>query len=130
MVMKMALDVTEQEDAKKEAILAKEETEKSNRAKSEFLTRMSHELRTPMNAILGFSQLLDMDQKCPLKPIQQNNVEHILKAGEHFLELINKILDLSKIESGKVSLSIEEVHLAPLISEVLELLHPMLDRKN
>ena len=127
--MKMALDVTVQEDAKKEVILAKEETEKSNRAKSEFLTRMSHELIKPMNAILGFGQLLDMDQKCALKPIQQNNVEHILKAGEHLLELINEILDLSKIESGKVSLSIEEVLLARLISEVLELLNPKLDTK-
>lgn len=129
LVMEMALDITEQENAKKEAILAKEEAEKSNRAKSEFLTRMSHELRTPMNAILGFGQLLDMDQEYPLKPVQQDNVKHILKAGEHLLELINEILDLSKIESGKVSLSIEDVHLAPLISEVLELLHPMLDEK-
>ena len=97
--MKMALDVTVQEDAKKEVILAKEETEKSNRAKSEFLTRMSHELIKPMNAILGFGQLLDMDQKCALKPIQQNNVEHILKAGEHIQELIKVIHYLSNIET-------------------------------
>ncbi len=130
LVMEMALDITEQENAKKEAILAKVEAEKSNRAKSEFLTRMSHELRTPMNAILGFSQLLEMDQENPLKPVQQNNVRHILKAGEHLLELINEILDLSKIESGKISLSIEEVHTYPLISEVLELLKPLLDAKN
>lgn len=130
LVMEMALDITEQENAKKEAIQAKEEADKSSRAKSEFLTRMSHELRTPMNAILGFSQLLEMDQEYPLKPIQQNNVQHILKAGEHLLELINEILDLSKIESGKISLSIEEVHIVPLISEVFELLQPLSDAKN
>lgn len=130
LVMEMALDITEQENAKKEAIQAKEEADKSNRAKSEFLTRMSHELRTPMNAILGFSQLLEMDQENPLKPVQQNNVQHILKAGEHLLELINEILDLSKIESGKISLSIEEVHIVPLISEVFELLQPLSDAKN
>jgi signal transduction histidine kinase/CheY-like chemotaxis protein len=130
LVMEMALDITDQENAKEEAILARVEAEKSNRAKSEFLTRMSHELRTPMNAILGFSQLLEMDQEHPLKPVQQNNVQHILKAGEHLLELINEILDLSKIESGKISLSIKEVHTSPLISEVLELLQPLLDAKN
>lgn len=129
LVMEMALDITEQENAKKEAIKAKDEAEQASRAKSEFLTRMSHELRTPMNAILGFSQLLDMDQENPLQPIQQNNVRHILKAGEHLLELINEILDLSKIESGKVSLSIEEVHTCPLITEVLDLLKPLLDEK-
>lgn len=129
LVMEMALDITEQENAKKEAIMAREEAEKSNRAKSEFLTRMSHEFRTPMNAILGFSQLLNMDQKNPLNSIQQKNVLHIMKAGEHLLELINEILDLSKIESGKISLSIEEVLIAPLISETLELVHPMLEEK-
>ena len=82
-----------------------------------------------MNAILGFSQLLDMDQDNPLKPIQQNNVQHIMKAGEHLLELINEILDLSKIESGKISLSIEEVHITPLIYEVVELIQPITEEK-
>ena len=130
LIMEMAMDITEQENAKKEAIRAKEEAEKSSRAKSEFLTRMSHELRTPMNAIMGFSQLLELDRDHPLEPIQQSNVRHILKAGDHLLELINEILDLSKIESGKVSLSIEEVHTHSLVSEVFELLRPLLSKKN
>lgn len=122
LVMEMALDITEQERAKKEA-------EKASQAKSEFLTRMSHELRTPMNAILGFAQLLDINSEHPLSPVQQKNVRHILKAGDHLLEIINEVLDLSKIESGKISLSIEEVHTSPLIAEVLELLKPVLENK-
>jgi signal transduction histidine kinase/HAMP domain-containing protein len=130
LVMEMALDITDQENAKKQALLAQEGAEKASQAKSEFLTSMSHELRTPMNAILGFSQLLEMDQETPLSPIQKSQVQHILKAGEHLLELINDVLDLSKIESGNISLTIEKFHLLPLISEALELLRPLLKEKN
>ncbi len=79
-----------------------------------------------MNAILGFGQLLDMDSENTLATIQQANVRHILKAGEHLLELINDILDLSKIESGKVSLSIEAFHIHSLITEVAKLLQPIM----
>ena len=106
-----------------------QEAEKSNAAKSEFLSSMSHELRTPMNAVLGFGQLLTMDPESPLKPRQETNVRHILKAGQHLLELINEVLDLSKIESGNMTISIEEVPLRSLLSEILELLQPMLDEK-
>jgi len=83
-----------------------------------------------MNAILGFSQLLIMDQENPLKSLQKNNAQHILKAGQHLLELINEVLDLSKVESGHVSISIEDIHLNSLISEVRDLTQPMLDEKN
>jgi signal transduction histidine kinase/CheY-like chemotaxis protein/HAMP domain-containing protein len=130
LVMEMALDITEEENAKKDAILAKEEAEKASRAKSEFLTHMSHEFRTPMNAILGFSQLLEMDKEYPLNPFQKSQVHHILKAGGHLLELINHVLDLSRIESGHISLSTEEVRAFSVISEVLELLRPLLKEKN
>ncbi|MBT5631461.1 MAG: response regulator [Nitrospina sp.] len=130
LVMEMALDITDQEKAKKDAILAKEEAEKSSRAKTEFLTCMSHELRTPMNAILGFSQLLGMDREQPLSPIQKNNVQHILKAGQHLLELINEVLHLSKMEAGHISISTEDVQLNTLISEVGDLIQPMLNSKN
>ena len=130
LVMEMALDITDQENAKKDALLAKEEAEKASHAKSEFLTSMSHELRTPMNAILGFSQLLDMDLENPLKPMQKNNVQHILKAGQHLLDLINDVLNLSKMEAGHIPISIEEVPLNSLISEVGNLIQPMLDNKN
>ena len=129
LVMEMALDITEQEAAKKEAIQAREVAEKASKAKTEFLTNMSHELRTPMNAILGFSQLLEMGQENSLDSIQQDQVQHILKAGKHLLELINDVLDLSRIESGHISLSIEEFHPTTLISEVFEFLQPLLIEK-
>jgi signal transduction histidine kinase len=130
LVMEMALDITEQEAAKKEAIQAREVAEKASKAKSEFLTNMSHELRTPMNAILGFSQLLEMEQENSLNALQQDQVQHILKAGKHLLELINDVLDLSRIEAGHISLSIEEFHTTTLISEIFELLQPLLNEKN
>ena len=68
---------------------------------------MSHELRTPLNAILGFSQLLEYDTKEPLTDSQQVRVKEILQAGSHLLELINEVLDLSRIESGQLALSLE-----------------------
>ena len=83
---------------------AKEEAERASRAKSDFVSRMSHELRTPMNAILGFAQLLESEA---LKPEHRDYVGEINRAGGHLLELINKVLDLAKIESGK--LTIEQI---------------------
>ncbi|MDP3928387.1 MAG: PAS domain S-box protein [Bacteroidota bacterium] len=106
---------------------ARVEAEESNKSKSEFLSRMSHELRTPMNAILGFAQLLEMGQ---LSASQEKSVKHILKSGQHLLNLINEVLDISRIESGKVSISIEPVLLADLVQEVTEILSPAISDKN
>jgi PAS domain S-box-containing protein len=114
-------DITELKQTEQRLIAAKEEAESANRAKSEFLSRMSHELRTPMNAILGFAQLMESDEEDPLSENHRSSNEQILKAGWHLLELINEVLDLSKIESGKLDVSIETVDAGQVITECLEL---------
>ena len=85
---------------------------------------MSHELRTPLNAVIGFGQLLQLDD---MDPRQDEAVEQILKAGRHLLELINEVLDISRIESGTMSISLEPVHLGSVLAEALSLIRPLAD---
>lgn len=115
-------DVTTERQAEAEIRAAKEEAEAANRSKSEFLSRMSHELRTPLNAIIGFAQLLDMDQ---LQPSQREAVGHILTGGRHLLDLINEVLDISRIETGQLSISTEPVALAEAVDDAQSLVAPM-----
>lgn len=91
-----------------------ERAEQANRAKSDFLSRMSHELRTPMNGILGFAQVLARKE---MPPEQARHVQHILRAGRHLLELINEVLDLSRIEANQMRLSTEPVAIAAVARE-------------
>ncbi|HST63154.1 MAG TPA: PAS domain S-box protein [Longimicrobium sp.] len=115
-------DVTERRLAEEALRRATAEAEAANRAKSEFLSRMSHELRTPMNSILGFAQLL---QRAPLAPDHQRGVGHILTAGRHLLRLINEVLDIARIESGRQQLSLEPVRLDLVLQEAVVLSRPL-----
>ncbi|MBT5469642.1 MAG: PAS domain S-box protein, partial [Nitrospina sp.] len=107
---------------------AKELAEHHNQAKSEFLSRMSHELRTPMNAILGFAQIMEESRKDPLPDSHKSRTHQILKAGNHLLELINEILDLSRIEAGKISVSLEPINIAELSTDVINVIRPLAEK--
>jgi signal transduction histidine kinase/CheY-like chemotaxis protein len=107
--------------AEVEMNLARQEAEKANVAKSEFLSRMSHELRTPMNSILGFAQLLEMGD---LNVSQRKSVAHIIRSGRHLLDLINEVLDISRIESGRLVLSMESVSIHEILLEMTDVVRP------
>lgn len=121
------LDITEVKRAEERVLQAKEQAEKANRAKSEFLSSMSHELRTPLNAILGYTQLFEYDGN--LKTQQIENVREIRKAGEHLLQLINDVLDLAKIESGNMTVSLEPVLVSRLLDECFTLVQTQADAR-
>ena len=121
------MDITRMRQSEVALRIAKDEAERANKAKSEFLSRMSHELRTPLNAILGFTQLLEMDK---LSPSQSKGVQHIKKGGSHLLNLINEILDISKIEAGKVNISLEKIDLDHTILEMVDQMNPLITDAN
>lgn len=107
---------------------ARATAEAASAAKSDFLSSMSHELRTPLNAILGFAQLLRRDKKTPISERHQDRVDQILKGGEHLLRLIDDILDLSRIESGNISISTEPVDVTDVLDSVRTTLEPIATR--
>ena len=104
---------------------AGEAAEKASKAKSDFLSRMSHELRTPLNSILGFSQLLQLDD---LPVLHADSVDQILRAGRHLLDLIDEVLDIARIESGYLELAMVPVAVADLVHDAVALTRPMAER--
>lgn len=123
----IARDITSRKRLENERQEALEEAERANRAKSEFLSKMSHELRTPLNAILGFAQLLELDS---LSDEQKDWVNEVSKAGHHLLDLINEVLDIARIESGNLRLSVEPVDAILLVRESISLMAPLASEEN
>ena len=122
-VAAMAMDITENKHTELAILKSKEEAEKANHAKSEFLSNMSHELRTPLNAILGFTQLLNHEKT--LSDVQQSHLSEINNAGDLLLELVNQILDLSRIEKGHLQLSIEKIKLSNMFESCHSMVSPL-----
>jgi signal transduction histidine kinase/ActR/RegA family two-component response regulator len=106
---------------------AQEAADAANRSKSEFLSRMSHELRTPLNAVLGFGQLLELEE---LTAQQSEAVVHILKGGRHLLDLIDEVLDISRIETGRLPLSPEPVLVSELLRDTVDLIRPLATQRS
>ncbi len=119
--------LTEQVRLEEQERRARQDAESANRSKSEFLSRMSHELRTPLNAVLGFAQLMEMDD---LSDEHREGVEQILKGGRHLLELINEVLDITRIETGTIALSPEPVLAQEVLDASLELVGPLASERS
>jgi PAS domain S-box-containing protein len=122
-------DITDLKLAQEAMIRARDDAEKSNKFKDQFLSTMSHELRTPLNAVVGFSDLLNEEHYGPLNERQKRYVNHIRTGGKHLLRLINDILDLSKIEAGKLQLAIEDVPVRMFLDDAIETMRPLAEKK-
>jgi len=111
-----------------EARLQRLAAEQANQAKSEFLSRMSHELRTPLNAMLGFAQVMSLDRQMPLPPGQSLRLDQIQQAGWHLLDMIDDVLDLSRIDTGTLRLQVEDLDLNEVLDAVRPMIHSLADR--
>ena len=125
---KLTRDQTENRQVESALIDAKSAAEKANRAKSDFLSSMSHELRSPLNAILGFAQLMESDSPSPT-PSQATNIKQILQGGWYLLDLIDEILDLAVIESGRLALSLESVSISEVMIECQAMIEPQAQKR-
>ncbi|HWR26219.1 MAG TPA: PAS domain-containing sensor histidine kinase, partial [Methanosarcina sp.] len=123
------VDMTKSKEVEESLTQAKLAAETANRAKSDFLATMSHELRTPLNSIIGFSDLMIGGNVGEISPVQKKFIGNISTSGKHLLALINNILDMSKIEAGKMELNSELFAVKDLFTEVEQLISPLVDKK-
>lgn len=128
-VLTIVEDVSERKKYEADLIEAKTQAEKASKSKTDFLSSMSHELRTPMNAILGFAQLLQARKNDPLSEKQQHYVGRILDSGDHLMELIEQVLELNKIEAGKLSTKLNHISALGIIDESLQLVKVQAEEK-
>jgi signal transduction histidine kinase len=126
---KLLLEVTERERVQRELINAKELADAANHAKSSFLANMSHELRTPLNAVIGFSELLEQEIFGTLTDKQRSYVGNVLISGRHLLQLVNDILDISKVEAGRMDLVCEWTHLGSIVDIVRSVIQAQAAKK-
>lgn len=123
----IAQDITDRRTAERSADAARAEIERASQAKNEFLSRVSHELRARVDAVIGFGRVLALDD---MNPHQSESVDQIIKAGAHLLELIDEMVDIARIESGRTSLSLVPVHLGAVLADVLSLIHPLAEARH
>ncbi|RNI15510.1 PAS domain-containing sensor histidine kinase [Methanohalophilus sp. RSK] len=129
-VLAIVRDITKRREAEKLLIQEKIVAENANKAKSEFLANMSHELRTPLNSIIGFSQILSKNKANNLDNKELKYLSNIHKSGKHLLELINDILDISKIQNGKMEFYPELLDISDICDEVCPIIHPLVEEKS
>ncbi|WP_245747903.1 PAS domain S-box protein [Methanolobus profundi] len=129
LVFSVCRDITERKHAELTLLRAKALAEESNQIKSEFIANMSHELRTPLNSVIGFSQILMEKTYGNLNNKQMKHISNILKSGNHLLELINDILDISKIESGNMEYEPELIDIQEVMNEIISLMDPLIKEK-
>ena len=122
----ISADVTDRKNSEETVKLAQMEADRANRAKSDFLSRMSHDLRTPLNAVIGFAQLLELEG---VEPSQVEAVRQILSGARHLLDLINEVLEISRIETGHLPLSTESVDILEVIESTVSLLRPLAEKR-
>ena len=123
-------DAKQEHEAAQEALKHQLKAETANKAKSQFLANMSHELRTPLNAIIGYSEMMIEEMAAPEQECYVADLEKVRAAGKHLLALINDVLDLSKVEAGKMQLYYEDVKVYQLVNDVLDTIKPMADKNN
>jgi signal transduction histidine kinase/CheY-like chemotaxis protein len=129
MTLPLAIIVSQRQKLQRSLIRAREQADNANKAKSDFLTSMSHELRTPMNSILGFAQMLELDDKNHLDTKEKQYVGYIISGGNYLLKLINDVLDLARIEAGRFEMKIRSIICRDIVTSLMATLQPLADKR-